>query len=66
VSRVGEFLSKLVMVTGQKSRREIDEIIDKEIRKHDARNVDNEVHKTELLKFNTTALRSNCFTSGLL
>jgi ankyrin repeat protein len=50
---VNEFLNKLIMVTGQKGRRELDELIDEGIRKHDVANVDNDVYKTELLGFKT-------------
>ena len=50
---VSEFLNKLIMVTGQKGQRELDAVIDEEIRIHDVARVDNEVYKTELLEFKT-------------
>jgi len=50
---VTEFLNKLIIATGQKGQRELDEVIDKEIRKHSVVKVDNEVYKTELLEFKT-------------
>jgi hypothetical protein len=50
---INEFLNKLIMVIGQKGRRELDEVIIEEIRKHDIAKADNEVHKTELLEFKT-------------
>jgi len=51
---VTEFLNKVIIATGQKGRWELDEVIDKEIRKHNVANVDNDVYKTELLEFKTS------------
>jgi len=50
---VSEFLNKLIIATGQKGQWELDEVIEEEIRKHDAVRVDNELYKTELLEFKT-------------
>jgi len=50
---VREFLNKLIIATGQKGQRELDEVIDEEMRKHDVARVDDELYKTELLEFKT-------------
>jgi hypothetical protein len=51
--KINEFLNKLIMVSGQEGRRELDKVIIEEIRKHNAAKVDNEVYKTELREFKT-------------
>jgi hypothetical protein len=50
---VSEFLNKLIIATGQKGQRELDEVIDEEMRKNDVAGVDDELYKTELLEFKT-------------
>jgi hypothetical protein len=50
---INEFLNKLIMVSGQKGRRELDEVIIEEIRKYDIAKVDDKVYETELLEFKT-------------
>jgi len=43
------FLKKLIMVTGQKGQRELDDVITEEIRQHDAVKVTPEMYETESL-----------------
>jgi len=48
---ISEFLKKLIMVTGQKGQRELDDVITEEIRQHDAVQVGPEMYKKESLYF---------------
>jgi hypothetical protein len=50
---IGKFLKELIMVTGQKEQKEIDNVIIEEIRKLDAVTVEPKEYQTELLHFKT-------------
>jgi hypothetical protein len=48
---IREFLKKLIMVTGQKGQRELDDVITEEIRQHDAVKVSPEMYNIESIYF---------------
>jgi len=48
---IDEFLKKLILVTGQKGQRELDDVIIEEIIKHDAVKVGPEMYEMESLYF---------------
>ena len=50
---ISEFLKKLIMITGQKGQKELDDVIIEEIRKMDAVTVDPNEYQTELRHFKT-------------
>ena len=56
---ISEFLRKLIMVTGQKGQRELDDVITEEIRQHDAVKVGPEMYNMESNYFKT--LLETCF-----
>ena len=51
--RIGEFLNKLIIITGQKDQRELDDLIAEEIENQDAIQVDCQQYKSVLQNFKT-------------